>query len=75
MTKQTAATLGLHAGSAFVIPGSEHASTGAVTQVTVLVTGIVVPVDPDSSFWGIDPAVLAADLQFQGHAAPTGQPG
>ena len=66
MTRQTAATLGLHAGSEFVIPGSELASTGTVTQVTVLVTGIVVPVDPDSSFWGIDPGVLAADLQFQG---------
>jgi putative ABC transport system permease protein len=66
MTRQTAATLGLHAGSAFVIPGSEQASTGTVTQVTVLVTGIVVPVDSDSSFWGADPGVLAADLQFQG---------
>src|SRR6202000_910107 len=26
----------------------------------------VVPVDPSSSFWGIDPGVLAANLQFQG---------
>jgi len=66
VTRQTAATLGLHAGSAFVIPGSEQASTGTVPQVTVLVTGIVVPVDPDSSFWGVDPGVLAAGLQFQG---------
>ncbi|MGH3268432.1 MAG: hypothetical protein ACRDN1_05080 [Trebonia sp.] len=66
MTRQTAATFGLHAGSEFVMPGSELASTGTVTQVTVLVTGIVVPVDPDSSFWGTDPSVLAADLQFQG---------
>ena len=47
VTRQTAATLGLHAGSEFVMPGSELASTGTVTQVTVLVTGIVVPVDPD----------------------------
>ncbi len=66
MTRQTAATLRLHAGSEFVMPGSELASTGTVTQVTVLVTGIVVPVDPDSSFWGTDPGVLAANLQFQG---------
>ena len=66
MTRQTAATLGLHAGSEFVMPGSELASTGTVTQVTVLVTGIVVPVDPGSSFWGTDPGVLAANLQFQG---------
>ena len=68
VTGQTAATLGLHTGSTFVIPGSEQASTGTVTQVTVLVTGIMVPVDPDSSFWGTDPAVLAAHLQFQGPA-------
>ncbi len=63
MTRQTAATFGLHAGSEFVMPGSELASTGVVTPVTVVVTGIVVPVNPDSSFWGIDPGVLAADLQ------------
>ncbi len=66
MTKQTAATFGLHAGSKFVMPGSELASTGTVTPVTVVVTGIVVPIDPSSSFWGIDPGVLAADRQFQG---------
>jgi putative ABC transport system permease protein len=66
MTRQTAATLGLHAGSAFMIPGSEQASTGTATPVTVLVTGIVDPVNPASSFWGIDPGVLAAHLQFQG---------
>ena len=63
MTRQTAATFGLHAGSEFVMPGSELATTGVVTPVTVLVTGIVVPVNPSSSFWGIDPGVLAADLQ------------
>jgi putative ABC transport system permease protein len=68
MTRQTAATFGLRAGSEFVMPGSELASTGVPTPVTVLVTGIVVPVDPTSSFWGIDPGVLAADLQFQGPA-------
>ena len=66
MTRQTAARLGLRAGSAFTMAGSELASTGTVIQVTVLVTGIVAPVDPDSSFWGADPGVLAAHLQFQG---------
>jgi putative ABC transport system permease protein len=68
MTRQTAATFGLHAGSQFVIGGSELASTGVVAPVTVLVTGIVVPVDPTSSFWGIDPAVLAPDRQEQGNS-------
>jgi putative ABC transport system permease protein len=66
MTRQTAATFGLHAGSEFVMPGSELAATGVVTPVTVVVTGIVVPVNPSSSFWGIDPGILAADRQFQG---------
>ena len=47
-----------------------------VTPVTVLVTGIVAPVDPASSFWGIDPGVLAADLQTRaGRAALTGPAG
>ena len=67
MTRPTAATFGLHAGSTFVVTGPEDPSTGRVTAVTVLVTGIVVPVDPASSFWGIDPGVLAAGLQ-----GPTG---
>jgi putative ABC transport system permease protein len=63
MTKQTATTLGLHPGSTFVLPGAQDASTGTVTQVSVVVTAIVVPVDPASSFWGIDPGVVAAALQ------------
>jgi putative ABC transport system permease protein len=63
MTRKTAAAFGLHAGSTFVITGPELASTGTVTAITVLVTGIVVPADPASSFWGIDPGVLAAELQ------------
>ena len=63
MTKQTAATFGLHAGSKFMITGPELASTGVATPITVLVTGIVTPVDPTSSFWNIDAAIVAADLQ------------
>jgi putative ABC transport system permease protein len=63
MTRQTAARFGLHAGSEFVMPGPELAATGMVTPVTVVVTGVVVPVNPDSSFWGTDPGVLAAGLQ------------
>jgi putative ABC transport system permease protein len=66
MTSQTAARLGLHAGSEFVIRGTEAASTGTVTYVTIQVTGIVAPADPGSSFWGIDPGILAARLQAEG---------
>jgi len=62
ITRQTAATLGLHAGSTFVITGQELAS-GAVAPITVVVAGVVAPIDPTSSYWGIDPGVLAADLQ------------
>ena len=63
LTKQTAATFGLHAGSKFMITGPELASTGMTTPITVLVTGIVVPLDPDSSFWNVDASIVAADLQ------------
>ena len=63
MTSQTAARLGLHAGSTFVLTGPEAASTGAATAITVIVTAVVAPVDPASSFWGVDPSVLTAGLQ------------
>ena len=63
LTKQTATTFGLHAGSKFGITGPELATTGAHTPLTVLVTGIVTPVDPASSFWNIDAAIVAPDLQ------------
>jgi putative ABC transport system permease protein len=66
VTSQTAARLGLHAGSEFTIRGTEVAATGKVTYVTIQVTGIVVPADPDSSFWGIDPGILAARFQAEG---------
>ncbi len=49
-----------------MIRGTEVASTGTVTNVTIQVTGIVAPADPDSSFWGIDPGILAARLQAEG---------
>ncbi len=63
LTRATAATLGLHAGSQFMITGPELATTGTATPITVLVTGIVVPADPASSFWGTDPGLLAPGLQ------------
>ena len=46
-----------------MITGPELASTGVASQITVLVTGIVAPIDPTSSFWTIDPAIVVADLQ------------
>ena len=70
MTKQTAARLGLHAGSQFGMTGPQLASTGVGTAITVLVTGIVVPADPASSFWGIDPTIVAPDLQTEALGGP-----
>ena len=39
MSKQTAATFGLHVGSKFEMIGPERASTGQVAKVNILVTG------------------------------------
>ena len=63
MSKQTAATFGLHVGSKFEMVGPERASTGQAAKVDILVTGIVAPVSPTSTFWTADPAILAPDLQ------------
>ena len=56
MSTQTAATFGLHAGSTFEMVGPERASTGKAAKVDILVTGIVAPVDPTSTFWTADPS-------------------
>ena len=70
MSTKTAARFGLHAGSTFVMTGPESASTGQTTQITVLVTGIVVPTDPTANAWTVDPTILAPDLQQQGNDGP-----
>ena len=52
MTKQTAATFGLRVGSKVQVTGPMAlAANGGV--VTFQVSGIVIPVDPDSSFWTV----------------------
>ena len=63
MSTQTAAKFGLHVGSTFAMTGPERAATGEVSKVTVLVTGIVAPVDPTSSFWAVDPTIVVPGLQ------------
>ena len=70
MSAQTAARFGLHAGSTFVMIGSESASTGHSAQVRVVVTGIVAPTDPTSVAWTVNPAILAPDLQQLGDNGP-----
>lgn len=48
VTQQTAATFGLGVGSNITVPGP------SLSTVTFQVSGIVVPTDPDSSFWTAD---------------------
>jgi putative ABC transport system permease protein len=63
MSTQTAAKFGLHAGSTFEMIGPERETTGEVSKVTIVVTGIVAPTDPASDFWTVDPAIVSPGLQ------------
>jgi putative ABC transport system permease protein len=63
MSTRTAKTFGLHVGSEFEMHGPEREQTGEISKVTILVTGIVAPIDPTSVFWTVDPAIVAPDLQ------------
>jgi putative ABC transport system permease protein len=63
MSTQTATRFGLHVGSSFEMTGPERETTGEISKVTILVTGIVAPVEPTSVFWTVDPAIVAPDLQ------------
>ena len=63
MSTQTAAKFGLHVGSTFEMTGPERETTGEASQVTVLVTAIVAPTDPTSSFWTVDPTIVVPGLQ------------
>jgi putative ABC transport system permease protein len=63
MSTQTAAKFGLHVGSTFEMTGPERETTGEASQVTVLVTAIVAPIDPTSSFWSVDPTIVVPGLQ------------
>jgi putative ABC transport system permease protein len=71
VSAKTAARFGLHAGSKFVIVGPEQASTGKITDITVIVSGIVAPMQLTSPFWAVDPAVVAPGLQ---HPPGGGEP-
>jgi len=63
LTRQTAARLGLHTGSKFMFTGPELPSTGQPAEITVVITGIVTPIEPTSAFWTVDAGILDADLQ------------
>jgi putative ABC transport system permease protein len=63
MSTQTAKKFGLHAGSEFEMTGPERETTGEISKVTILVTGLVAPIEPTSVFWTVDPTIVAPDLQ------------
>jgi putative ABC transport system permease protein len=53
---------GLHPGSKIEIAGPQVATSGNVSGITLDVTGIVAPREPESSFWQADPTVTTPDL-------------
>ena len=68
VTQQTAATFGLRVGSKVRVPGG--GALGGLTMITVQVSGIVAPTDPDSAFWTSDVAAAVPSLQNQGSFSP-----
>jgi putative ABC transport system permease protein len=63
MSTQTAKAFGLHVGSQFEMTGPERETTGQISKVTILVTGLVAPIEPTSVFWTVDPTIVSPDLQ------------
>ena len=68
VTKKTAATFGLRVGSKVRVSGPMALANGGV--VTFQVSGIVVPLDPDSSFWTADSTALSATLENADSMSP-----
>jgi len=63
VSDQTAARFGLHPGSQLRVDAPQSASTGNLSQIIFVVTGVVAPRDPSSSFWTADPVVVTPELQ------------
>ena len=61
-TEQTAARFGLKPGSALKIRRPGITLLGQASTITLVVSGIVAPTDPDSAFWTSDAAAAAPDL-------------
>jgi len=70
VTSQTASVLGLHAGSQVVVVSPPSPVTGDSSDITLDVTGIVKPADPDDPFWTQDPVPAAPELQSPPRNAP-----
>jgi putative ABC transport system permease protein len=68
VTQQTATTFGLRVGSKVRVPAG--GVLGGLAMVTLQVSGIVAPTDPDSAFWTSDQAAAIPSLQNQGSLSP-----
>jgi len=68
VTRQTAATFGLRVGSKMRVPGTSPLVS--LTTITLQVSGIVAPTDPNSSFWTADSAPAAPSLENRYTYAP-----
>jgi putative ABC transport system permease protein len=66
VTEQTAARLGLKTGSRVVLPGPYDSDLAQPTSVTLVVSGIVMPVALNSAFWTSDLAAAVPDLETTG---------
>jgi putative ABC transport system permease protein len=70
VTPQTASRFGLRPGSQLSTSGPvDVATAGKLTVVNLVVTGIVEPADPGSSFWKADPLLAAPGLSRAGNGA------
>lgn len=70
VTSQTAATFGLRAGSKVKVSSPPSELTGDTSTITLDVTGIVKPADPDGSFWTADSVPVAPVLDIPPRNAP-----
>ena len=64
VTSQTAFEFGLHVGSKVPITGPEVFPPGALSGITLKVTGIVAPREASSSFWASYPELSTPDQQL-----------
>lgn len=65
VTTQTARVFALRPGSRVVIGVPSHENAGQNVPVSLDVTGIVAPIDPDSSFWKADPLLPGPSLEYE----------
>jgi putative ABC transport system permease protein len=70
VSEQTARRFKLRPGSKLRIVGPQVAVSGKLAGITLDVTGIVAPRNPESSFWQADPTADTPDLEVPRNAAP-----